>query len=119
VVAFFTKYVAIKKCACVVIFWHDLVLQDKGRKVLSFATAYGFRNIQNITRQAKANTCKYDYVEVMACPAGCVNGGGQIKAEDPKQTKELLKTVDALFHQTQVRSMQTFLRHHHDQTKSR
>ncbi|KAF9475546.1 iron hydrogenase [Pholiota conissans] len=23
---------------------------------------------------------KYDYVEVMACPGGCVNGGGQLKA---------------------------------------
>ena len=30
----------------------------------------------------------YDYVEVMACPGGCVNGGGQLKP--PMQ-----KTVDA------------------------
>ncbi|XP_006461098.1 hypothetical protein AGABI2DRAFT_185390 [Agaricus bisporus var. bisporus H97] len=25
---------------------------------------------------------KYDYVEVMACPGGCVNGGGQLKPPD-------------------------------------
>jgi hypothetical protein len=25
----------------------------------------------------------YAYVEVMACPGGCTNGGGQIKVDDP------------------------------------
>jgi hypothetical protein len=25
----------------------------------------------------------FAYVEVMACPGGCTNGGGQIKADDP------------------------------------
>ena len=29
----------------------------------------------------------YDYVEVMACPGGCVNGGGQLK---PKEARSLL-----------------------------
>jgi iron only hydrogenase large subunit-like protein len=44
--------------------------QIDGAKVMSFASAYGFRNIQNITRQTKSGTGKYDYVEVMACPSG-------------------------------------------------
>jgi hypothetical protein len=26
---------------------------------------------------------EYGYVEVMACPGGCTNGGGQIKVDDP------------------------------------
>ena len=36
-----------------------------------------------MTRLAKpsAPNLKYDYVEVMACPSGCLNGGGQIKVE--------------------------------------
>jgi iron only hydrogenase large subunit-like protein len=38
--------------------------------VLRFALAYGFRNIQNVAKQIERGMCKYDYVEVMACPAG-------------------------------------------------
>jgi len=31
----------------------------------------------------KAAGSNYAYVEVMACPGGCTNGGGQIKVDDP------------------------------------
>ncbi|MBW0494440.1 hypothetical protein O181_034155 [Austropuccinia psidii MF-1] len=65
---------------------------------------YGFKNLQNLIRKlgptnahTQANRARrskrptatdskdlsergYDYVEVMACPSGCVNGGGQISA---------------------------------------
>ncbi|KAK9467258.1 iron hydrogenase [Lipomyces arxii] len=65
------------------------------------AQVYGFRNIQNLVRKLKPGKSKpvvvsrrkaaatsaaamapteYDYVEVMACPGGCINGGGQIGA---------------------------------------
>ena len=47
--------------------------------LLTFAQAYGFRNIQNVMRKIKQGKCQYDYVELMACPSGCVNGGGQVK----------------------------------------
>lgn len=57
-------------------------LELKGHKVLTFASAYGFRHIQNIIRRLKTNRCEYDYVELMACPSGCLNGGGQVKPKD-------------------------------------
>ncbi|KAF5396599.1 Cytosolic Fe-S cluster assembly factor NARFL [Paragonimus heterotremus] len=65
--------------------------------LLAFAVANGFRNIQNIVQPLKtahkANCVSqssfgnqrrqprypFDYVEVMACPGGCLNGGGQLK----------------------------------------
>ncbi|KAF2076175.1 hypothetical protein CYY_002528 [Polysphondylium violaceum] len=61
-------------------------LMVNGEKIFTFALAYGFRNIQNIVRKIKISTstnkhCGYDFVEVMACPSGCINGGGQIKSE--------------------------------------
>lgn len=59
----------IKECSLVV----------NGQRVLHFAAAYGFRNIQGLMRKIKINRCEYDYVEVMACPSGCLNGGGQMK----------------------------------------
>ena len=54
----------------------DLHLQN-GR-TLHFAILNGFRNIQGLVRKMKLQKCTYDYVEVMACPSGCVNGAGQL-----------------------------------------
>lgn len=48
---------------------------------LTFAMVYGFRNIQNILRRVKMGKCAYAFVEVMACPSGCLNGGGQIRPD--------------------------------------
>ena len=54
----------------------SLILPD-GRE-LHFAIINGFRNIQGLVRRTKSKRCTYHYVEVMACPSGCINGGGQI-----------------------------------------
>jgi len=86
----------------------DLVVGDK--TVLKFAAAYGFRNIQQIVRQIKRGKCPYDFVEIMACPGGCLNGGGQIRAEQPgvKQSnallgKKRLEELEVVFRQRRVR----------------
>ncbi len=44
----------------------------------------------------------------MACPSGCLNGGGQIKPKDktPAAAKELIKQLDSLYHQQ--RTVSTF-----------
>jgi iron only hydrogenase large subunit-like protein len=56
---------------------HELTLSHEGETVLRFVRAYGFRNIQNVARRAKSGRCPYHLVEMMACPGGCANGGGQ------------------------------------------
>ncbi|KAM9994703.1 hypothetical protein ACTFIY_000903 [Dictyostelium cf. discoideum] len=75
----------------------EVSLEIDGKKVLNFAQAYGFRNIQNIVRKIKTNittkkdtNSQYDFVEIMACPSGCINGGGQIKADAIKENKAIL-----------------------------
>ena len=65
-----------------------------GKCVLKFALMYGFRNIQNLIRRVKQGRCDYDYVEVMACPSGCLNGGGQIRPEAPETPRELLERLE-------------------------
>lgn len=74
---------------------------DDGRILLRFATAYGFRNIQNIVRKIKTGKCNYHYVEVMACPGGCANGGGQLPvAADTEQTvnaKDWISHVEDIY----------------------
>ncbi len=44
-----------------------------GEKKLRVAVVNGIGNISNILTNIK----KYDYIEVMACPGGCIGGGGQ------------------------------------------
>jgi iron only hydrogenase large subunit-like protein len=50
-----------------------------GSVVFRGAQVYGFRNIQNLIRKVKQGSYVIHFVEVMACPSGCINGGGQIK----------------------------------------
>ncbi|KAH7330102.1 cytosolic Fe-S cluster assembly factor NAR1 [Rhexocercosporidium sp. MPI-PUGE-AT-0058] len=81
------------------------VTSSEGEVLFKAARYYGFRNIQNLVRRlkparasrmpggkpigsarkpaGKATGPEYSYVEVMACPGGCTNGGGQIKVDDP------------------------------------
>eukprot|EP00892_Ulva_mutabilis_P006092 jgi/Ulvmu1/3855/UM018_0074.1 len=71
--------------------FQEVVIEKDGRCVLRAAQAYGFRNIQNLVRKIKSGRCPYDIVEVMACPSGCLNGGGQIKV--PGGHSELQKHI--------------------------
>lgn len=47
--------------------------------MLTVAFVYGFKNIQNLIRKMKTGSTGYDFVEIMACPSGCINGGGQLR----------------------------------------
>ncbi|XP_039102658.1 cytosolic iron-sulfur assembly component 3 isoform X1 [Hyaena hyaena] len=76
--------------------FQEVTLEKEGQVVLHFAAAYGFRNIQNLVQKLKRGRCPYHYVEVMACPAGCLNGGGQLKAPTTPG-KELLQRVETLY----------------------
>ncbi|KAG2436805.1 hypothetical protein HXX76_006328 [Chlamydomonas incerta] len=68
-------------------------------QVLRFARVYGFRNIQTLLRQVKMGRCGYQYVEVMACPGGCLNGGGQPKPPPGAgaSPQQLLEQVEAAY----------------------
>lgn len=81
------------------------VVSVTGEPIFKAAKYYGFRNIQNIVRKlkpakvsrmpggkpfgaarrptAQSRGLDFGYVEVMACPGGCTNGGGQVKVSDP------------------------------------
>ncbi|EDQ92124.1 uncharacterized protein MONBRDRAFT_22967 [Monosiga brevicollis MX1] len=56
--------------------------QDAQGQTRTFALGYGFKSIQSVLRRIKRKNCSYDYVEVMACPRGCTNGGGQLRPEE-------------------------------------
>ena len=54
----------------------DLIDPESSKRKYSFSLVYGFRNIQNLIRRIKLKRTKMDYCEVMACPSGCLSGGG-------------------------------------------
>lgn len=41
------------------------------------AVASGLSNARKLLNSIKSGDKKYDFIEIMACPGGCVNGGGQ------------------------------------------
>ena len=90
----------------------DYVISTPEKTIARLSRCYGFRNIQNLVRRLKPaktralprfgktsaiasqrkplaarqaggkSDAEYTYVEVMACPGGCTNGGGQIRYDD-------------------------------------
>lgn len=79
----------------------EVLLESDGRVLLRFAAAYGFRNIQNLVQRLKRAKSPYDYVEVMACPSGCLNGGGQVRTKGVQAggvaAEELLRRVEEAY----------------------
>jgi NADH-quinone oxidoreductase subunit G len=50
---------------------------NAGGKDLNVAIVHGLKNAREVVRELRDNPSKYDFVEVMACPGGCIGGGGQ------------------------------------------
>ena len=56
--------------------WKEAVFDVAGTKVRT-ATVHGLGNARKLLEAIKQGEAEYDFVEVMACPGGCVGGGGQ------------------------------------------
>ena len=49
------------------------------------AVVSGLANANHLLTQIKNGEAEYDFIEIMACPGGCVNGGGQPYQTAPVQ----------------------------------
>ena len=56
--------------------WNEAEFDIEGTKVRC-AVASGLGNARKLIEAMRAGEAEYDFVEVMACPGGCVGGGGQ------------------------------------------
>eukprot|EP00754_Rhynchopus_humris_P039376 Rhum_TRINITY_DN2223_c0_g1::Rhum_TRINITY_DN2223_c0_g1_i1::g.6416::m.6416 len=77
-----------------------------GQVVFKAAVCNGFHHISNLTKTRRARDpeyLKYDFIELMACPEGCNNGGGQVKTVsqlNPTETNgALVSRVSKRFHE--------------------
>ncbi|CAD0196538.1 unnamed protein product [Chrysodeixis includens] len=77
--------------------FREVTLEKDGKEVLRFAIANGFRNIQNLVQKLKRGKSPYHYVEVMACPSGCLNGGAQVRPVVGESGRELVAQLEVLY----------------------
>ncbi|MBQ4137254.1 MAG: iron hydrogenase small subunit [Clostridia bacterium] len=48
-----------------------------GDMTVNVAVASGTKNAKELLNKVKSGEIKVDFIEIMACPGGCINGGGQ------------------------------------------
>ncbi|MBI2419840.1 MAG: iron hydrogenase small subunit [Ignavibacteriales bacterium] len=65
-----------------------------GDKELHVAVVNGIGNVREILDQVREGRSHYQFVEVMACPGGCINGGGQ---PIHQKTDKVLQRMRALY----------------------
>ncbi len=46
-------------------------------KTVNIAVAHGLGNARKVLESVRSGEKKYDFIEIMGCPGGCVTGGGQ------------------------------------------
>lgn len=70
-----------------------------GDKEVKVAVAHGLSNARKIMEEIKNGTSDYQFVEVMACPGGCIMGGGQpIKSSKTRMTVDVAaKRAEAMY----------------------
>lgn len=66
-----------------------------GSVEIKVAVVSGLANAKKLMKQIKAGEKDFHMVEVMACPGGCVNGGGQIIPRDAVRNNVDVKTLRA------------------------
>jgi NADP-reducing hydrogenase subunit HndD len=70
----------------------DIKIAGKTHKI---AVAQGLSNVSKVLDEIKNGTSKYSFIEVMTCPGGCINGGGQPLVHEYKASKIDVKALRA------------------------
>lgn len=64
-----------------------------GKEKYSFAVVSGLNNARLLIQDMESGKSSYDFIEVMACPGGCINGGGQPIRSEEGALKARMKTL--------------------------
>ena len=64
-----------------------------GKEKYSFAVISGLNNARLLIQDMESGKSSYDFIEVMACPGGCINGGGQPIRSEEGALKARMKTL--------------------------
>jgi NADP-reducing hydrogenase subunit HndD len=66
----------------------EAIIEAGGMKIKA-AVAHGTGNARKLLDKIRSGEAEYHFIEVMACPGGCVNGGGQ-----PIQPSQVRSWID-------------------------
>ncbi|GME89050.1 iron-sulfur cluster binding protein [[Candida] boidinii] len=72
---------------------NTLAARRKARMQNKLSGGVNLQNSSNSDENINVDPSKTDFIEVMACPSGCINGGGQISGPEGKIAKEWLNKV--------------------------
>ncbi len=64
-----------------------------GDFTLSVAAVSGLKNIKPLLDDMRDGKSSFHFVEVMACPGGCVNGGGQPLPSTPEKRRQRTESI--------------------------
>jgi len=63
---------------------------------IKIAAVSGLKNISAILDKIRSGENTYQFIEVMACPNGCINGGGQPINSDPDRVRKRMEAIYAI-----------------------
>lgn len=72
--------------------YRELEVDINGLKVKA-AVVSGLGNAREILDKIKANDTDLHFLEIMSCPGGCINGGGQPRAIDKDAIRKRMKAL--------------------------
>ena len=64
-----------------------------GKLQIGFAAVSGLKNANKLIKEIKEGKSNIKFVEIMACPNACINGGGQVFTRDKKALKNRAKII--------------------------
>mgnify|MGYP004641674293 FL=1 len=82
--------------------WREASFDLNGRE-LRVAVAHGLANAGKLLDALECGVAHYDFVEVMACPGGCVGGGGQPIHDGAELADERAAVLRTLDHGAKIR----------------
>ena len=62
-------------------------------QTLKVAVAHGLGNARKVIERIKSGVARYHFVEIMACPGGCIGGGGQPRLTCDEVRLERMKAI--------------------------
>ena len=68
-----------------------------GGHTINVAVCHGGKNIREFLNELKESGKTYDFIEMMACPGGCIGGGGQPRAKLPVANKVKGERIEGLY----------------------
>jgi iron only hydrogenase large subunit-like protein len=80
----------------------EAVVEINGQK-LGVVVASGLKNADIILKRIRENPDRYQFIEIMACPGGCIAGGGQPRPQDDEIIKKRQQSLYSIDKNAQLR----------------